>query len=53
MPACIESPPAFPLFFSEPLCEILSRGIAKRVTPLRRCESIRSLDRHHCNARYV
>jgi hypothetical protein len=47
MPACIESLPAFPFFFSEPLCEILSRGIAKRVTPLRRCESIRSLDRRH------
>ena len=46
MLACIESPPAFPFFFSEPLCEILSHGIAKRVTPLRRCESIRSLDRH-------
>jgi hypothetical protein len=28
------------------LWEILSRGIAKRVTPLRRCENIRSLDRH-------
>ena len=34
------------IFFSEQLCEIHSRGIAKRVTPLRRCESIRSLDRH-------
>ena len=46
MAACTESPPVFPFCFSEPLCEILSRGIAKRVTPLRRCESIRSLDRH-------
>ena len=46
IPACIEFPPAFPLCFSEPLCEILSRRIAKRVTPQRRCESIRSLDRH-------
>ena len=34
------------LFFSEPLCEILPRRIAKRVTPQWRCESIRSLDRH-------
>ena len=53
MPARIESPPAFPFCFSEPLREILSRGIAKRVTPLRRYESIRSLDRHHCNPRSV
>jgi hypothetical protein len=51
--ACIESPPAFPSIFSETSCEILSRGIAKRVTPLRRCESIPSLDKHHCNARSV
>ena len=34
------------LYFSAPLYKILSRGIAKRVTPPRRCESIRSLDRH-------
>ena len=32
--------------FPEPFWEVLSRGIAKRVTPLRRCENIRSLDRH-------
>jgi hypothetical protein len=46
MPACLESPPAIPFFFSEPLCEMLSHGIVKHVTPLRRCENIRSLDRH-------
>ena len=50
---CIESPQGFPFFSPEPLCEMLSRGIAKRVTPLRRCESIRSLDRHRCYARSV
>ena len=53
MKACIESPPAFPFFFSEPLCEILSRRIAKRVTLLQRCENIRSSDKHRCNAQSV
>jgi acylphosphatase len=42
-PACIETPPAFSFSVSEPLNETYPRGIAKRVTLLRRCESIPSM----------
>lgn len=53
MPACIDFFPACPFFIQDPLSEILPRGIAKRVTPLRRYENIPSLDSHRCKTRFV
>jgi len=53
MPACVEFSPTCSFFIPDPLCEILPRGIAKRVTPLRRYENIPSLDSHRRNAGIV
>ena len=53
MPACVEFSPACPSFIADSSCEILPRGIAKRVTPPQRYENIPSSDSHRCHAGIV